>query len=268
MANRRGAIFVAAVLSWLVGDAALGAGTIPLPRVAPAPKDWSTPAPAEVQSTGPSPSAPSETSNPVDSFLKALNPFSSRANKPATDPSAFDARQQSLVNRVSQYLTSIQNLNGNFVQTDSDGTHSTGRFHMEKPGKMRLEYDPPSPLEIVADGSEVAVRDLRASTGLIFSLSQTPLRFLLADKIDLLQDAHVVAVTADNVFITISIEQKDSVIGANGLTMKFDAKDFKLKQWRMTGAQGLDMTIAVSNLDSTKSADPNMFRMDYTRGLQ
>jgi outer membrane lipoprotein-sorting protein len=154
------------------------------------------------------------------------------------------------------------------VQTGSDGQRSTGRVYVQKPGKMRLEYDPPSSMEIVADGSEVAVRDLQTSTGYIFSLSQTPLRFLLADKVDLLQDAHLAAVTADNISVTISIEQKDSLIGANRLTMKFDAKDFKLKQWTMTDAQGFDTTITVSKLDSTKSSDPNLFSIDYTRGMQ
>jgi len=262
MLGRRRAAFLATMLAWLGGGAALRAEIIPLPREAPAPKER----PAPAQSTDPS--GPPSPANPVDSFFKALNPFSSRPAKPATDPSAFDAKQQRLLSRVSAYLTGVQSLSANFVQTGSDGRRSTGRVYMQKPGKMRLEYDPPSPMEIVADGREIAVRDLQAATGFIVSLSDTPLRFLLADKVDLLQDAHVVAVTADDLFVTISIEQKDSAIGTNRLTVKFDAKDFKLKQWTITDAQGFCTTIAVSRLDNIKSTDPNLFRIDYMRGTQ
>jgi outer membrane lipoprotein-sorting protein len=265
MRGWRQAVVLAAALPWLVGNATLRAEVVPLPRPAPMPKEVS---PAAVQSTAPNPSAPPSTSNPIDSFLKALNPLGSRPSKPATDPSTFDARQQLLLGRVSAYLTGVQNLSANFVQTESDGRRSTGRVYMQKPGKMRLEYDPPNPTEIVADGTEVAVRDRQAATGYIFSLAQTPLRFLLADKVDLLQDARVVAVTGDDLFVTISIEQTDSAMGANRLTMKFGAKDFTLKQWTISDAQGFDTTIAVSKLDSTKSTDPNLFRIDYTREMQ
>jgi outer membrane lipoprotein-sorting protein len=159
-------------------------------------------------------------------------------------------------------------VTGSFVQIGPDGRRATGHMYIAKPGKVRFEYDPPSPVEIVADGSQVVVRDRRANTNDLYPLSQTPLRFLLADKIDLLQDTHVVGVTADDTFVSVSIEETQPLVGTSRLMMMFDSKDFKLKQWTITDVQGFDTTIAVSNLDITKNPDPNLFRIDYTRAMQ
>jgi outer membrane lipoprotein-sorting protein len=269
MAGRRRAVLISAGLSfWLAATAALQAETIPLPTAAPAPKERT--APAATQPAQPAPSGTS-TSDAIGSFLSgalgAINPLN-HFGKPATDPSAFDAKQTALVKRVGAYLTSVQNLNANFVQIAPDGRRSTGHMYMQKPGKVRFEYDPPTPIEIVADGSQVVVRDRKLNETNLYPLSQTPLRFLLADKIDLMQDTHVVGVTVDDTFVTITVEETQPLIGTSRLMMMFDSKDYKLKQWTITDVQGFDTTIAVSNLDSSKSQDPNLFRIDYTRAMQ
>jgi len=125
-----------------------------------------------------------------------------------------------------------------------------------------------SSIELSPDGNSVVIRDRLLATQDLYPLSQTPLRFLLADRIDLLQDTNVVGVTADDTFVSVLIEEKQAFIGTNRLLMMFDSKDFKLKQWTVTDVQGYDTTIAVSNLDTSKRPDPNLFRFDYTRLVQ
>jgi outer membrane lipoprotein-sorting protein len=269
MAGMRQAVWIAVLLSgWLAG-AAVRAETVPLPTPAPAPKDRSAPAPSNQSSTAPAATQtpPLSIPNIIDS-LSSLNPFNGKSNHPTTDPSTFDAKQRALVNRVSTYLTSVQVLTGNFVQIGPDGRRATGHLFIQKPGKVRFEYDPPSPIDIIADGSQVVVRDRKLETQDLYPLSQTPLRFLLADKIDLLQDTNVVGVTADDTFVSVLIEEKQAFVGTNRLLMMFDSKDFKLKQWTVTDVQGFDTTIAVSNLDTSKKPDPNLFKFDYTRYVQ
>ena len=270
MADMRQAVWIAVVLSgWLVGATAALAQTVPLPTPAPAPKDRSAPAAAATPSTTQSTTQSSTPgiSNFLDS-LNSLNPFSGKSNRPATDPSTFDAKQRALVNRVSAYLTSVQVLTGNFVQIGPDGRRALGHMFVQKPGKVRFEYDPPSPIEIIADGQNVVVRDTQLNTKDEYPLSKTPLRFLLADRIDLLQDTNVVGVTADETFVTVVIEENQPFVGTSRLMMNFDAKDFKLKQWTVTDVQGFDTTIAVSNLDSSKKPDPSLFVFDYTRKVE
>ena len=181
---------------------------------------------------------------------------------------AFDAKQRATLDRISLYLSSVQTMVGNFVQVGPDGGRTQGTFYIQKPGKVRFEYNPPTPIDIIADGSSVVVRDRNLATQDLYPLSQTPLRFLLADRIDLLQDTNVVGVTADDTFVSVLIEEKQAFVGTNRLLMMFDSKDFKLKQWTVTDVQGYDTTIAVSNLDTSKRPDPNLFKFDYTRYVQ
>ena len=108
------------------------------------------------------------------------------------------------------------------------------------------------------------MRDRKLATQDVYPLSQTPLRYLLTDRIDLLRDTNVVAVHADDVYVTVSIEEKQAIIGTSRLMMMFGAKDLQLKQWVVTDPQGFDTTIAISNLDSARRPDPSLFKIDYT----
>ena len=187
-----------------------------------------------------------------------------RRNVPTNIFSSFDANQKAQATRVSAYLSSLQTLVGNFVQVGPDGSRSKGDFYIQKPGKVRFEYDDPSPIDIIADGSSVAVRDSKLATQDIYPLSQTPLRYLLSDRIDLLKDTNVISVTADDVFISVIIEEKQALIGTSRLMLMVGAKDGQLKQWTVTDPQGYNTTVAVYNLDSSKKVDPGLFKIDFT----
>src|SRR4029453_15045277 len=91
-----------------------------------------------------------------------------------------------------------------------------------------------------------------------------PLRFLLSDRIDLLKDTNVVSVNADDVFISITIEEKKALIGTSRWMLMIGTKDGQLKQWTVTDPQGYDTTVAVYNLDTSKKVDPNLFKIDFT----
>jgi outer membrane lipoprotein-sorting protein len=184
------------------------------------------------------------------------------------NPPTFDAKQRALVERVSTYLSGLQTLVGDFVQVGPDGNRTEGQFYIQKPGKVRFEYNPPAKIDVIADGQSVVVRDRNLATQDVYPLSQTPLRFLLADRIDLLKDTHVVSVSADDLFVTVVVEEQQPLIGTSRLMMMFGAKDFQLRQWTVTDAQGYDTTVAVYNLDGTKKPDPSMFQITYERTMQ
>ncbi len=180
----------------------------------------------------------------------------------------FDGSQRQLVERVNMYLMSVTTLVGDFVQVGPDGRKATGKLYLQKPGRIRFEYDAPSPIELVSDGSSLVVRDRKLATQDLYPLSQTPLRFLLADRIDLLRDTNVISVQNDDLFVSIVIEERHTLGGTHRLMLMFDAKDLTLKQWTITDPQGYDTTVAVYNLDSSKKLDPSMFRINYERVIQ
>lgn len=231
---------------------------VPTPKVAPKTRDadsTSPPAPAARK-----PAVPEAAPNPILPDLRNLFGMGSSTTPART----FDDDQRKLAAKVSAYLSSIQNMSGNFVQVGPDGSRTTGDIYLQKPGKVRFEYDSPSPIAIVADGTSVIVRDRKLATQDVYPLSQTPLRYLLADRIDLLRDTNVVNVSADDVYVSILIEEKQPLVGTSRLMLMIGAKDNKLKQWTVTDPQGYDTTVAVYNLDTAKKLDPALFRIDYT----
>ena len=100
------------------------------------------------------------------------------------------------------------------------------------------------------------VRDRKLATQDLYPLSQTPLRFLLADRIDLMRDTNVIGVYADDVFVTVVIEERQIIAGTHRLMLMFGAQDYQLRQWTVTDPQGYDTTVAVYNLDTTQAARP------------
>jgi outer membrane lipoprotein-sorting protein len=227
------------------------AQTVPVPKPAPKARDAAPPSggPAITGATQAPP-------NPI-----IPDP---RRNVPSSIFQTFDDKQKAQAAKVSAYLSSLSTLVGNFVQVGPDGSKTQGDFYIQKPGKMRVEYDPPSPIDIVADGSSVVVRDRKLATQDVYPLSQTPLRFLLSDRIDLMKDTNVVNVSADDLFISVTIEEKQALVGTSRLLLMLGAKDGQLKQWTVTDPQGYDTTFAVYNLDTTKKLDPSMFKIDFT----
>ena len=192
------------------------------------------------------------------------NPFAALLGKPSSS-GTLSAEQRAIIDRVNGYLSGVQTLTGKFIQVGPDGSRTQGDFSISKPGRVRFEYDDPSPIELIADGSSVVVRDRRLATQDVYPLSQTPLRFLLADRVDLAKDTHLVAVYADDVFVTVVVEEKSGIVGTSRLMIMFSAKDMQLKQWTVTDPQGYDTTVAVYNLDTSKRPDPALFKIDYTR---
>jgi outer membrane lipoprotein-sorting protein len=192
------------------------------------------------------------------------NPFAALLGKP-TSASALSPEQRAIVDKVDNYLSNMQVLSGKFVQVGPDGRRTQGNFYISKPGKVRFEYDDPSPIELIADGSSVVVRDRNLATQDVYPLSQTPLRFLLSNHVDLMKDTSLVAVYSDDVFVTVVVEEKNGLVGTSRLMMMFSAKDMQLKQWTVTDPQGYDTTVAVYNLNTTQRPDPSMFKIDYTR---
>jgi len=257
-----------------------GQQAVPLPPPAPLPK---TGAPGAAQGGG----QQAQSNSPLQQLKEWLPPFlgggggeeqqqpqqpqqqqqqpKQQAPQQAQPASHLEAKQRALVDKVSQYLTRVQVMSGDFVQMGPDGRQSKGQFYVQKPGKVRFDYDQPSRIDIIADGSSVVVRDRKLATQDVYPLSQTPLRFLLAERIDLLRDTTVTSVSADDTYVTVVVEERQALIGTSRLMMMFGAKDFQLKQWVVTDPQGYDTSVALSNLDTARRPDPNMFKIDYTQ---
>lgn len=165
-----------------------------------------------------------------------------------------------LVN-INNYFNSFRTMQGQFIQFGPRGEQSEGEFYISRPGKIRFDYSPPVTLDVIADGRNVAVRNSRTATQDYYPLGKTPLRYLLADNIDLTSGVVSEVREEPDLIALVIIETTRFVNGK--LTLIFDRNTYELKQWIVTDAQGLNTSVAVYNTTTGKRLDPQLFKINY-----
>jgi outer membrane lipoprotein-sorting protein len=193
--------------------------------------------------------SPSPEKKPIS---KPLN--DSRASTEALDP-------QVAIQMADDYFNSSHVMTADFVQIGVDGRRSEGKLYVSKPGRMRFEYAQPATIEIIADGTSVAIRDRKLQTQEIYFLSQTPLKFLLKDELNLKRDVKITGITSDQYYTIISIEDGTTFGGTSKIKLNFDNKTFSLTQWEVTDPQGYHTLVSLHNIDLKSTPDHSLFRI-------
>lgn len=167
--------------------------------------------------------------------------------------------QAQAVNRINAYFNGITNLQGSFEQIDPNNKRSNGRFYVQRPGKIRFDYAPPSALRIVADGYSLAIEDSDLKTVEKYPIKSTPFRLLLADTVDLGRDARIVGVERQDGALAISLEDREGE-AAGRIKLSFKANpELELKEWMITDAQGLTTHVTVENLVAGRKVATDWF---------
>ncbi len=176
---------------------------------------------------------------------------------PAATLSAAEA-----VQRANVWLDAARVITADFVQIGPNGKRSEGEMTVERPGRMLFRYAQPARFEIVADGRSVAVIDHKLNTQDEYFIAQTPLKFLLADHIDIARDTKVLSVAQDESSVTIELEDKATLGGTAHLELIFDPATFALKQWTVIDPQGFQTVVTLFNVDLKTKPDPTLFHID------
>jgi outer membrane lipoprotein-sorting protein len=175
------------------------------------------------------------------------------------DPnSPFTRAQQTILASINAYFNSFSLMEGQFVQFGPSGEQSEGVFFLSRPGKIRFHYSPPAKLDVIADGRQVAVEDGKTNTQDLYPLSKTPLRYLLADHIDLTSAKLVNAIKEQPDLIALDIVEQ-GVLAKGKLTLIFDHKTYALRSWIVTDAQGLNTSVDIFNTTTGKAQNPKLF---------
>jgi outer membrane lipoprotein-sorting protein len=179
----------------------------------------------------------------------------------SSNPAPFNP--YTAIEKANAYFNNAATMVGDFVQVGADGRRSEGKLYVQRPGRLRFEYAQPASLEVVADGTKVAIRDRKLSTQDLYFIQQTPLKFLLKDKIDLAKDTKVLDVTNDPNNTTIIIEDGTTLGGTSKIRLMFDPATYQLKQWLVTDPQGYDTLVSLYNMDFKEKPDPSLFSINY-----
>ncbi len=193
---------------------------------------------------------------------KAASPEKKPLSRSVDETAAAAALDpQIAIQMADDYFNSAQVMTADFVQVGVDGRRSEGKLFVAKPGRLRFEYAQPATMEIIADGTTVAIRDRKLKTQQLYFISQTPLKFLLKQELDLKRDVKVLDVTSDPRSTTITVEDSATFGGTSKIKLNFDSKSFSLKQWEVTDPQGYQTLVTLHNIDLKSLPDRNLFRI-------
>jgi outer membrane lipoprotein-sorting protein len=192
-------------------------------------------------------------------------PAAAAIAKSAAPPQTPTIDAGTAVQRANAWFNTNAILSADFVQTGGDGRKTEGRLYVQKPGRMRFEYASPATIEIIADGTSVAVRDRKLATQDVYFIAQTPLKFLLKEQIDIGRDTRILDVSSNPNAVTIYIEDKATFGGTSRIKLVFDPQTFVLKQWTIVDPQGYETMVSLFNLDLKRRPDPGLFKINYER---
>jgi outer membrane lipoprotein-sorting protein len=164
--------------------------------------------------------------------------------------------------KIADHFSSVKSMSGEFVQFGPNNQQTGGKFFLERPGKIRFNYDGKSNFRVISDGKSVVILNKRLNTSDLYPLSKTPLKLLLDTKIDL-SGGRVKSIKEESDLTTIQLADK-SVFGNSKITMMFDPKSYDLRQWTITDAQGKDTTVMIYNTKEGVNFPPDTFAIDYT----
>ncbi|RKT27972.1 outer membrane lipoprotein-sorting protein [Roseovarius halotolerans] len=149
---------------------------------------------------------------------------------------------------ISGYLNGLKTAEGEFTQINDDGTISTGRIYIKRPGRVRFEYDPPERTLVVADGDRVGVVDPKSNTGPeAYPLHRTPLKIVLARNVDLTRERMVTGHASDGKTTTIQAQDPENPEYGN-IELVFTADPVELRQWVINDSAGARTTVVLGDL--------------------
>ena len=171
---------------------------------------------------------------------------------------ALTARDRTDVARIEVYLNGLLALKARFLQVAPDGRTSQGNAWIERPGRLRFEYDPPSPFLLVAGHGLVIFHDKKLMQTNNFPLSKTPLGILLSDNLKLSGDITITAIDRQPGLIQVTTVRTASS-GDGSLTLVFADAPLALRQWAVVDGQRQETRVSLFNIELGGRFDGKLF---------
>jgi outer membrane lipoprotein-sorting protein len=170
---------------------------------------------------------------------------------------AFAAPQESLP-RIETYLNGLTTIAADFTQVAPDGSLASGKFYLQRPGKMRWQYDPPTPILMVSNGSTITYFDRELAQTSYIPIESTLAGFLARDTITLSGDVTVKSLVENAGILRLTIFQtgKDD---EGSLLLEFSDHPLQLRNFTVTDAAGQVTTIALNNARFGDALDAELF---------
>ena len=176
-----------------------------------------------------------------------------------TEAQPLSAADRSDIARIEDHLTGFKTLQCRFIQVSSNGAHASGTLSIERPGKMRMEYDPPTPVLIFADGTHLIYYDKDLAQVSYIDLDSTPAGLLVQERVSLLSEELTITKLerspgALRISLVMTADPRQG-----SMTLVFADRPLALKKWTIEDAQGLITHVSLLGPQYNLPLDPELF---------
>lgn len=183
-----------------------------------------------------------------------LGLISMSCNAFAATPTAAETKQ------IEDYLNNIKTLSATFVQMASNGSSAEGKIYIAKPNKIRMEYNDPTSVLIVGDGSYIIYNDKELDQVTHIDYDDIPATLILANNLKI--DGHNLKISdfysdSGTMIVTLEYPQKPDI---SPITLTFEKDPFELKQWKIVDPQSVEVTVSIYDSVKDSSLDENLFK--------
>lgn len=164
--------------------------------------------------------------------------------------------------RVVAHIESIKTLEARFNQFSSGGSSASGVVKLKRPGLMKFVYEPPTPLNIVANNGLVYVEDTELETTDTYPVRETPLKFLLRRKVDA-DDLQLLGVDRGADRVTLTLTSNETEVEGS-IALMFNAPELELRQWVIYEPDGRNTFVSLSDVRTGIDIKNSEFRAPET----
>jgi len=190
------------------------------------------------------------------------------AQAQAPIPYLMSVEEAVLLQQAQDYLNTVRSLRARFQQVSSTGNQATGTVYMRRPGRMRIEYDPPAEVLVVANGSYVIYEDGELGQVSYIGLGDTPLGILLRDQVTLSDPAiTVTGMRREQGFLDVDIVETDAP-DQGTLTLEFTESPMELRSWRVRDAQNVEVEVTLLGPRFNVDLDDDLFSYSEPPGYR
>jgi outer membrane lipoprotein-sorting protein len=173
---------------------------------------------------------------------------------------ALSTEDLETIARLETYLNRITTLRARFVQVSSNGAVAEGDLYLSRPGRLRFEYDPPHPALLIANGVNLLYYDRDLEQASFLPLWETPLSFLLRERVDL-SEGGIEVLAVERGLAVLRVVLRDPETGGEGeLSLLFAEQPIALKAWEIVDAQGITTQVALLDAEIGAEIDRKIFQ--------
>lgn len=172
---------------------------------------------------------------------------------------AFDT--DAALTSINAWLNSVETYRARFSQIAPDFSSTTGVLSIRRPGRLRFDYDDPSSLLVVADGTTVAIEDSDLETVDRVPLRSTPLWWILKPDVNLAEDARVTDIRLEDGYIYVTAEDRNEDMDG-AATFLFNPDSYALEEWFVSDSLGYTTRVTLSDIETDVRLNPRLFVLD------